>query len=311
MTAIEAPQTTYVVKEEKLLNGAGSLVDSLDEEILAIRHKPVTSKIRSSLKHLESYAGYRSRWRGVSVFFVYIMVHGLLTEFLQAHATRLAGLTAFGFTGVYAGRVIASAITSILLARLSLTWTHIVISEPSSKLWYRRVPPFRAWKNIWAATAAADIACRLPIMFSAVCFSATGSPQLGGARDQKLQLTALVACFVIGFITFIGLAVPAYVTMIRIQASMLPEEHKSIVPFDRTFGGRAIPEILGGTVSLGYLDAWKTFDRPARLRMLRLLVKNILIEVALHGFFAFVVGCEIITIIGPGKMRDFFDQQIS
>ena len=39
---------------------------------------------------------------------------------------------------------------------------------------------------------------------------------------------------------------------------MLPDEDEAIVPFDRSFGGKVVPAILGGSGKLSIRDAWKT-----------------------------------------------------
>ncbi|RJE16779.1 hypothetical protein PHISCL_10884, partial [Aspergillus sclerotialis] len=43
---------------------------------------------------------------------------------------------------------------------------------------------------------------------------------------------------------FVLLQIPATVTLVRVAASMLPEEDETIVPFDRTFGGKTTPAII-------------------------------------------------------------------
>lgn len=91
---------------------------------------------------------------------------------------------------------------------------------------------------------------------------------------------------------------PANVSLTRVQASMLPEEHESIVPFDRTFSGKVKPEILGGSGAVGMLDAWKTFGWAARLRLVKLYAKIGLIQFAITlGFIMAMVG-ELRLIVG-------------
>ncbi|KAI9723070.1 MAG: hypothetical protein M1828_004318 [Chrysothrix sp. TS-e1954] len=308
LTAIETPQTTTIIKEEKPKLVDALAEENIDEEVVVINHKPITAKIRTTVKHLIARGGFRARWRGLSMFVVYMLLHGTVTRFFQAIvaslATGLAGLNA-SFAGMYASRMVASIMASILLARVSLAWTHIVISESSSKPWYQRFPSHKAWVQVWAPTAVFDIASRLPFVLPALFASATGLTQVGNADEVNKYCLSLKVVLTVAtaFVAFFGFAVPAYVSLIRVQASLLPEEHESIVPFDRTFGGKVVPQILGGTGAISYVNAWATFDKAGRVRILRLVIKNIMIETGLHLLLALVLVSEVFLIMGPDNIR--------
>ena len=79
---------------------------------------------------------------------------------------------------------------------------------------------------------------------------------------------------------------------------MLPEEDESIVPFDRTFAGKVVPEIVGGTGSIGMLDAWKTFDIPSRIRLIKLYAKVFAVQLATTIMFVMVVVAELRVAMG-------------
>jgi len=46
--------------------------------------------------------------------------------------------------------------------------------------------------------------------------------------------------------TLCFLEVPTTVAYVRVTDSMLPGEHETIVPFDRSFGGKVTLAIIGG-----------------------------------------------------------------
>lgn len=79
---------------------------------------------------------------------------------------------------------------------------------------------------------------------------------------------------------FVLLQIPASVTLVRVAASMLPEEDETIVPFDRTFGGKTTPTILGGQGKIGLVEAWRSFAWASRIRLVKLMVKVALIVMA-------------------------------
>jgi hypothetical protein len=92
---------------------------------------------------------------------------------------------------------------------------------------------------------------------------------------------------------------PATMVFTRIAASMLPEEDETIVPFDRTFGGKVTPEILvGGRV--GILDAWNSFDWSSRIRYLKVIGKSLLINTAVGTVFGLILLGEVRLVLGDG-----------
>jgi hypothetical protein len=92
------------------------------------------------------------------------------------------------------------------------------------------------------------------------------------------------------------ISIPARVIFIRVAASMLPEEDETIVPFDRSFGGKVHPQIVGGSGHIGLLDAWTTFDWAARVRFAKVLGKTIAIELALGLLLGILVFVQIFTL---------------
>lgn len=101
-----------------------------------------------------------------------------------------------------------------------------------------------------------------------------------------------------GLLMAVLIVFPASVSLTRVQASMLPEENESIVPFDRTFGGKVKPEILGGSGAVSMLDAWKTFGWAARIRLVKLYAKIGMIQVATTVLFVMMVVGELRLIMG-------------
>ena len=70
------------------------------------------------------------------------------------------------------------------------------------------------------------------------------------------------------------------------------------MPFDRTFGGRVVPESAGGTGVLGLLEAWRSFDWAARIRLVKVYLKTGAIQVAVSALFLGVVYGELRFIMG-------------
>ncbi|KAK5141496.1 hypothetical protein LTR04_002574 [Oleoguttula sp. CCFEE 6159] len=107
-----------------------------------------------------------------------------------------------------------------------------------------------------------------------------------------------IAVLALGAMTALCVLLPAAVTLTRIEASLLPEEEETIVPFDRTFNGKVVPTALGGTGTVGFVEAWRSFDRAARLRLIKLYVKIALIQITVAVMAMHVVALEIWGIMG-------------
>lgn len=189
-----------------------------------------------------------------------------------------------------------------------MTWIHVIISEPSSKRWYERIPrPFlRTWKKIAPAVAiwavSSQVVTILPLLVtnSFGVLRRLGDPDYDpGMKDAYAGTGQLFFAMLLTVALFVLLQIPATVAMVRVAASMLPEEDETIVPFDRTFGGLTTPEIIGGQGKIGIVEAWKSFNGECRRRLLRTVIKVAAIIVATWFLFSFIVMVEAHALFGP------------
>lgn len=268
------------------------------EELLIVKAKPITAKIRTTMKHLRAQAGPWSRFRGLSVFVIYQLLYAMLFSFFSAVFQR-----------IIIPQPVAAIVTSVALCRLDLMWTHNVISAPSTRTLWQRIPKFESVRQIVMPAAlyavAEQVAVYLPRdLFRTFGLSAYWDPEHFGKVDQDTQKHVLFQVLIVtavGIITTFLILLPADVTLTRVQASLLPEEEEAIVPFDRSFGGKVEPKIVGGTGAVSMLDAWKTFDYAARIRLVKLYVKIFAIETATTILFMGVGAAELGLILSKSK----------
>jgi len=310
LSMIESPSATFYVPAPKADDESDAPLDGdakVDTELIMVKEKLITSSLFKAEKHLVAQAGSMARFRGLSM----------------ALATNIMGWNlAKVFTYVLPNSLFLSLPLSIILSRValanfSLGWTHIVISEPSSKYWFRRIPSFSSWKKVARPTfilaAAEQVALFLPIYLVKVwgLDNHTGGsmPKDGGDFTKKVMIVGLMSLAA----TFL-VVIPAKVTLTRVQASLLPEDQETIVPFDRSFGGKVVPEVVGGSGMIGLLDAWKTFGFHSRIRLIKLYVKIFVIQMlttfmftlAVVGFFYSLRSKN--TPNGPnGELQEGFD----
>lgn len=266
-------------------------IEDVQSEVLLVKAKPITAKIFRTMKHLRTQAGPWARFRGLHIAIIYSFVRHLLVSSLS-------------HTFLYDQMFLATVVSAVILCRLQMTWAHVVMSLPSKKPWYRRMPTFKNTKNIVVPTILLAVAQEAAIFVPRTISEVVGLDLHDPLRDmyedlgsQKIVLLEvllkLLLIFVAGLFTNLLVIVPARVTLTRVEASLLPEENETIVPFDRSFGGKVEPEILGGSGSVSMLEAWKSFDWSARFRLVKLFAKIALVELTTTLAFAVIGGVEL------------------
>ncbi|KAF2099529.1 hypothetical protein NA57DRAFT_75029 [Rhizodiscina lignyota] len=267
------------------------IIDGEPHTVMA--NKPITSKIRSTIRHLHKHAGFWSRWRGLGYFFLYSFAFGAV------HFPIMSALR-----WLPAGETFAAILTSVLLAQLHCAWTHKMISMPSQKSFLSRIPPRAAWRQLWIPNAVA--AGCMQASFQVIRMLAlTLSYTIYDHEKQQIVdswwiivmkiLAVLSLAFFLGFF----IVLPNYAALTRIEATLLNDEEDTIVPFDRTFGGKVTPVVVGGSGFHYVKEVCQTFDREARIRIIKLFFKMALIFFALTILYIHVVSFEMFFIIGP------------
>lgn len=204
---------------------------------------------------------------------------------------------------------IATVIAVVLCSGLDLAWNNIVISEWSPKYWFRRLPTSKAWFKVIPAATLYAVADQLSFLLPARLAHITGltrlADKLGHDPINEASLGAVIHAIcrtglpviVVSAAVAILIRLPAIVTLARVQASLLPESEETIIPFDRTFGGKVIPEIIGGSGMIGMLDAWKSFGWSSRIRLLKVFAKIWAIEAALFALFLITLSVEFFVFM--------------
>lgn len=262
------------------------------EQITRPTTQYTSASFRQSYKLLRSEGGL---FRGFSMYFV----NRLAVAFVALMFQATIGFFPFAFYAV---------LSSVLCAQLSLGWTFIVISKPSPKFWFRRIPSVKLWKKIAAPTAihalATQIATAAPVYLS-LALGLTQDPNTIinlPAHQQRSNGLKSLAVIALGLALAFLLVIPTTVALTRVQASLLSDSEETIVPFDRTFGGKVVPEIIGGSGMIGILEAWRSFDLAARVRLIKAYGKVIAMVIALIAFFATLLFVESIISIDFNKV---------
>lgn len=308
LTMIESTQADAYVAVDTLpsnhedndITKPPSSESSVEPEVLLVKNTPITSSIRRTINHLRARYGYFSRFRGLGLFICLSVARLFIIQFFGIPA----------FMNNWIGWGIASVLADLVLARWELTWIHIVISEPTTKGWWQRAPPLKSWFKIAPAVALQSIANQITNIVPVVAglsfgaFDRMRKPEYQPSRGE-LNVACAQSLFILilAFLLAVLIQLPASVILVRVAASMLPEENETVVPFDRSFGGKVRPAIIGGQGKIGMVEAWRSFDWSSRLRLLKLVAKVIAIMFALWFFVIVVTIGEAHLIIGSKNLQ--------
>lgn len=309
MTVVEDPNPDVFVRIDnedndrvnKNNNDDDDDADHTVDHILLPQGSPITSKIRTTVRHLRARCGRWSLLRGLGLFILYNIAQNIIASIFTLGASRKYIIA----------HALAKIAADVVLATVDMAWVHIVISEPSPKPLRKRVLGYRNWIKIAPAVGLKAVASQLSFVLPLYLSIAVGLSPFDddGKIAFNLQGSAGVGILKALAPTLLSIAlvvlveIPATVTMVRVAASMLPEEDETVVPFDRSFGGKVTPAVVGGAGKIGLLDAWKTFTWPSRMRLLKLLAKVFGIMVGVTTICGAIIAVEALALAG-----DFLNQ---
>lgn len=256
--------------------------------------KPISSSLRSLNRLLLSVAGWRACFRGIWINIVYGFAISLATGFF----------TAIPFVPGFVGVIVAN----LVLVQLSTAWVHIVISPPNPAPFWRRLPPFN---KTFRATAlpvtiyaiAYIVSLEVPeVIAGALDFASFHRPYSGGIPDptryDRHSIWKGLIVLLVSFALWALVYMPALVILVRVQASLLPPDEDTIIPFDRTYDGTIEPAVVSGKGYVTTKDAIRTFPRSSWIRIYILQAKIFGIVVATLLAFLLVVAPQMWLISG-------------
>jgi hypothetical protein len=267
-TALLIESTTTEDKEEGL-----EKEDSLDKEplleqceVTLVQQTPLTTSIRQTLKHLRSSGGFFARYRGIGLFSINILLLSQLSVI-------------FSFIPLGLGSILSAT----ALSTLRMAWTHVAISSPSPLPWFRRIPSIKTFRSIAPITALVALSEELAVGLPLVLAMALGLTKDIDAQACLLKVFAVAA---VCFSWIILVVVPVTTVLSRIHASLLPEAEETIVTVQRD-----------GVLSIK--EAWKSVDWNARVRVYKMYLKGMMIQMSLMIMFSAVMYTELVLFLGP------------
>jgi hypothetical protein len=183
--------------------------------------------------------------------------------------------------------ILPQILLPLMLVQLYALWTHIVLTYPSTKsLWYR-IPPFKATLRATGPALAVFLAAKALLKFALV-----RTYGIDNLRKPGLFYPPFLGALILAGVGVEVIAlVPAHMVLTRIQASLLPADEKTIVPIDRALIG---DEDGIENPAVGMKEAWRTFGWSAWGR-LGLLYLQVFVVVLVGGGVA--LGADFLLYI--------------
>ncbi|KAJ4423026.1 hypothetical protein N0V82_002293 [Gnomoniopsis sp. IMI 355080] len=248
----------------------------------------VTTSLRRIDRLLRQTAGWTANFRGLAC-----------AIFLNI-AISFCGVAVSWIVPRHLGLLAATLAT----VQLSTAWTHIVITTPSTLHFWQRLPPFgKTFKATWLPVTAWWAAFQITWFVPVVLGRAFGLSQWDPSRPTSVpdySGHAIWQSFIIVLVTIacaVLLVIPADVILIRVQASLLPADADTIVPFDRSFGGKVEPEVVTGRGYVDFQTAWATFERASWIRLYKLLAKITAVTFVAYALVLAIVVPEIVLML--------------
>jgi len=272
-----------------------------DVEIMLIDNKVHTASIRSSITLLHRTGGFFGRWRGLGFSIFYNTLHGMVSSFL-------ANFIGFGIFG----HAITYIFTSVGLARLHMAWTHKMISAPSKLSWNKRIVPRKECKAILLPTVVFATAQQATVILPIAVAFALGLPEKfhsGSVPEVRqgchsMDFLKFLAVPATALIVAFAVLLPAAVTLTRIEAALLPTDQQTIVPFDRSAVIGDLDMSQRGACRAVFVQAWRSFDRAARLRLIKLYAKMFIAQIAIAAVGLCLMVSEV-ALIGGDRIELF------
>jgi len=294
LTAVETPMT----EEYMNVDQPGAKTDSsLEKESLLkdvevvtapVPAKPITSSLPGTFKHITSIGGFRARWRGLKFGLVYFFIFGFFCHLIGYAAPRFPG-----------SRSIVSTLVAVIFVRIHAAWTHATIAMPSQKRVRDRLLPRRlCWRQLAIPTFALMTVPR-GLHYAIFC-TLMYVNQIAAAKDLTwLWVAGGIVLLVAAICVDIFVALPLLATLSRIEAALLPEDEDTIVPVDRSFGGKVVPNSVAGTCAVAtFKNAFKSIDGEARRRMAKVYFKMFIVITGVLFIAFHAVLFELWAIMG-------------
>ena len=258
-----------------------------EQDVPVTPRKPITSSIKSTVAHITAQGGWTMRWRGLGIgifycflqLFVMAVLHGIVPKFAPFNQILVAGISA------------------VLLSPLHCIWVHAIITKPMDMSLHQYRQEFGGqiqWKALLVPSFVAAVMAETSIQL-VTHLSVMTSNYIKGSSDWRV-FAASFFVLLIADVCALLFMLPSVIILTRVEASLLPESLETIVPFDRSFGGRI--GVLASSKMTRARAARQGFSWLQYRRVLKVFVKVFAITMAITFLASQTVLLELFFIAG-------------
>lgn len=181
-------------------------------------------------------------------------------------------------------------------------WVHVVITQHTLRVWYRRLPPFlptlyATWRPLVVLPVVSILLRHTAVILLRHNLGLYGEHNKDqGVLTSRNMLLTLVWLVAQGIKIFASL--PLSLALVRVQASLLPEDEEAIVSFDRSFGTGGVNGLRPGLLAeprgpLSFREAWRSLTWTEMRRIVKTCAKMLAVQAAVKGVFWLAVGNDV------------------
>ena len=304
LVAVEAPQIVVPAPWTDKKSDDDEAPPQVQQE------RSVTKSLRTTVRHLYSVGGPFAMCRGLALdislhvaalaiampMFMFWMLRSFGEEEPMPNFSEMA-LSA-RLKDVFTGFAFETAANLIFCSWIA-AWVHIVITQHTLRVWYRRLPPFMStFRATWRPLVVlplVDILLRetmVVVLKHSMGLYSTANTTEGVFTSRNMLLTLV---WLLRQAIRVLVSLPLEVAAVRIQASLLSEDEEPIVPFDRSFGNNGANGLRPGLLSeprgpLSLRQAWRSLTWTELRRLLRTFAKMTTVQAVVNAVFWLAIG---------------------
>lgn len=178
-------------------------------------------------------------------------------------------------------------------------WVHIVMTQHTLRIWYRRLPPFMStlrstWRPLVILPLVEILVRGITVILLKHSMGLYGEfdTEQGTFTSRNMLLTLI---WLLAQAIQLLVVLPLQVMIVRVQASLLSEDEEPIIPFDRSFGAGGPNGLRPGLLAeprgpLGVNQAWQSLTWAEMRRLSETFAKMLAVQAVVNAVFWLAIG---------------------
>lgn len=279
------------------------------------QERSITKSIRATVRHLYGVGRTFAMCRGLALdISLHIAAFAIATPMFMFWMLRSFGKEDEQPVAAFSDMTLCARLKDVLVGFAfeiagnlvfccwMAAWVHIVITQHTLCIWYRRIPSFMpTFRATWRPLVilpVVDILLRdtmVVLLKHSMDLYSTGDATNGSFTSRNMLLTLV---WVLSQAIRLLASLPLEVAVVRIQASLLSEDEEPIVPFDRSFGKNGpnglrpgLPAEPRGPLSLR--QAWRSLTWTEMRRLLKIFAKMLAVQAVVNAILWLAIGNKV------------------